>query len=108
MRLSERLRFLDKEINELEQEISRHGIDDKNYERLMKTPAVGTLTASALIATFGNASSFKNAKQLAAWLGLVPRQHSCGGKQKLYGISKRGDVYLRTLLIHGARQWCDI
>lgn len=103
MRLAERLRFLDKEINELEQEISRHSVSDEHYERLIKIPGVGTLTASALVATVGNASSFKNARQLAAWLGLVPRQHSSGGKQQLYGISKRGDVYLRTLLIHGAR-----
>ncbi len=61
------------------------------------------LPASALVATVGNVSSFKNGRQLAAWLSLVPRQHSSGGKQQLYGISKRGDVYLRTLLIHGAR-----
>ncbi|WP_439836188.1 transposase, partial [Aeromonas enteropelogenes] len=59
--------------------------------------------ASALIASVGDAKNFKNGRQLAAWLGLVPRQHSSGGKQTLLGISKRGDSYLRTLLIHGAR-----
>ncbi|MEN3802752.1 transposase [Aeromonas veronii] len=56
-----------------------------------------------MIASVGDAKSFKNGRQLAAWLGLVPRQHSSGGKQTLLGISKRGDSYLRTLLIHGAR-----
>ena len=55
------------------------------------------------MATVGNATEFKNSRQLAAWMGLVPKQHSSGGKQNLLGISKRGDTYLRTLLIHGAR-----
>ncbi|HHG2637456.1 IS110 family transposase, partial [Klebsiella pneumoniae] len=64
---------------------------------------IGPVTASALIATIGKANNFENGRQLAAWLGLVPRQHSSGGKQVLLGISKRGDTYLRTLLIHGAR-----
>ncbi|SDZ02310.1 transposase, partial [Nitrosomonas sp. Nm58] len=61
------------------------------------------ITASALVATVGNAMEFKSGRQLAAWLGLVPGQHSSGGKQTLPGISKRGDAYLRTLLIHGTR-----
>jgi transposase len=56
-----------------------------------------------LVASIGDAKSFDNGRQLAAWLGLVPKQHSSGGKQVLLGISKRGDTYLRTLLIHGAR-----
>jgi transposase len=55
------------------------------------------------VAAVGDASEFKNGRHLAAWLGLVPRQHSSGGKSRLYGISKRGDTYLRTLLIHGSR-----
>ncbi len=66
-------------------------------------PGVGPITASAIVATVGNATEFKSSRQLAAWLGLVPKQHSSGGKQTLLGISKRGDTYLRTLLIHGAR-----
>ena len=61
------------------------------------------ITASAIVATVGDAREFKNGRQLAAWFGLVPKQHSSGGKQTLLGISKRGDTYLRTLLIHGAR-----
>ncbi|WP_139706827.1 IS110 family transposase [Aeromonas hydrophila] len=72
-------------------------------QRIGKIPGIGPITASALIATIGNARNFKNGRQLAAWLGLVPRQHSSGGKQVLLGISKRGDTYLRTLLIQGAR-----
>jgi transposase len=72
-------------------------------KRLEKIPGVGWLTATALVASIGDAKTFKNGRQLAAWLGLVPRQHSSGGKPRLLGISKRGDTYLGTLLIHGAR-----
>ena len=71
--------------------------------RLEKIPGIGPLTASALVASIADARSFANGRQLSAWLGLVPRQSSSGGKPLLLGISKRGDVYLRTLLIHGAR-----
>jgi len=66
-------------------------------------PDIGPITASAIVATVGNATEFKNDKQLSAWFGLVPKQRSSGLKQKLLGISKRGDTYLRTLLVHGAR-----
>ena len=66
-------------------------------------PGIGPITASALVASIGDAKNFDGGRQLAAWLGLVPRQHSSGGKSNLLGISKRGDSYLRTLLIHGAR-----
>ena len=71
--------------------------------KLEKIPGIGPLGASALVASIADANSFENGRQLSAWLGLVPRQHSSGGKPTLQGISKRGDVYLRTLLIHGAR-----
>ena len=70
---------------------------------LQKIPGIGPLTASAIVATIGDFTEFKNGRELAAFLGVVPRQHSSGGKQNLLGISKRGDGYLRTLLIHGAR-----
>ncbi|WP_395754983.1 transposase [Edwardsiella ictaluri] len=76
-------------------------------QRIGKIPGIGPVTATALIATIGNASNFENSRQLAAWLGLVPRQHSSGGKQVLLGISKRGDVYLRTLLIHEPGLCCS-
>jgi transposase len=72
-------------------------------QRLGTIPGIGPLTATALVAAVSDASHFKNGRQFAAWIGLVPRQHSTGGKPRLLGISKRGDVYLRTLLIHGAR-----
>ena len=73
------------------------------YKRLITIPGIGLITATALTASIGNANCFRNGRQLSAWLGLVPRQHSSGGKEKLLSISKRGDVYLRTLLIQGAR-----
>jgi transposase len=72
-------------------------------QRLAEIPGIGPLIATALIAALGDGKAFKSARQVAAWLGLVPRQDSSGGKSRLLGISKRGDVYLRTLLIHGAR-----
>ena len=72
-------------------------------KRLMTVPGVGVLTATVLLAFVGDPTRFKNGRQFAAFLGLVPRQHSSGGKNVLLGISKRGDTYLRTLLIHGGR-----
>jgi transposase len=72
-------------------------------QRLLTIPGIGPLTATALVAAVNDATHFKNGRQLAAWLGLVPRQHSTGGKPRLLGISKRGDIYLRKLLVHGAR-----
>jgi len=72
-------------------------------QRLETIPGIGPLTATALVAAVSDTSAFKNGRQFAAWLGLVPRQHSTGGKTRLLGISKRGDVYLRKLLVHGAR-----
>ncbi len=71
--------------------------------RLERIEGIGPLTATALVAAAGNAASFRNGRQFAAWLGLVPRHHSSGGRTRLLGISKRGDRYIRTLLIHGAR-----
>jgi transposase len=71
--------------------------------RLQAIPGIGPLTATALIAAVPDATHFKNGRQLAAWLGLVPREHSTGGKPRLLGISNRGDLYLRKLLVHGAR-----
>ena len=72
-------------------------------QRLGKVEGIGPVTATALIAAVGDRSSFKNGRQFAAWLGLVPKQRSSGGRARLFGISKRGDRYLRALLIHGAR-----
>ena len=71
--------------------------------RLLGIPGIGPLTATALVASAGDVSVFRNGREFAAWLGIVPRQHSSGDKTLLQGISKRGDAYLRTLLVHGAR-----
>ncbi|HDO1377069.1 TPA: IS110 family transposase, partial [Aeromonas veronii] len=103
MRLHEHLKALDKQVNELEEAIVCWHRDSAASQTLAQLPGIGPITASALVASIGNARDFKNGRQLAAWLGLVPRQNSSGGKQTLLGISKRGDSYLRTLLIHGAR-----
>ena len=72
-------------------------------QKLAAVPGIGPLTATALVATVGRPHAFRNGRHLAAWLGLVPRHYSRGGKERLGGISKRGSRYLRTLLIHGAR-----
>ena len=72
-------------------------------KKITAIDGVGPITATAIVAAVGEAKEFKNGRHLAAWLGLVPRQYSSGGKSRLKGISKRGDTYLRTLLIHGAR-----
>ena len=79
-------------------------------QRLQTIPGIGPVTATALIAAIGDVTQFKNGRQLVAWLGLVPREHSTGGKPRLLGMSQRGDVYLRKLLVHGARatlRWID-
>jgi transposase len=96
-------RELDRQVGELELQIKAWHRESPSSQRLETIPGIGPLTASALVASIGDAKTFKNGRQLAAWLGLVPRQDSSGGKERLLGISKRGDTYLRTLLIHGAR-----
>jgi len=101
--LYEELVHLDERIRVLEQKLLILCAQNKDCQRLLTIPGIGLLTATALIAAIGDVSVFKNGRELAAWLGLVPRQHSTGGKQTLMGISKRGDSYLRTLLIHGGR-----
>jgi transposase len=102
-RLVDHLKELDRQVGELETEIQRWHRDNAASQKLAKIPGIGPMTASAMVASIGNAKNFKDDRQLAAWLGIVPRQHSTGGKPTLLGISKRGDTYLRTLLIHGAR-----
>jgi len=102
-RLTEHLQALDQQVAALEKQIQLWHRQSEPSQRLAAIPGIGPITATALVASIGDARSFSNGRQLAAWLGLVPRQHSSGGKPVLLGISKRGDVYLRTLLIHGAR-----
>ncbi len=102
-RLYRHLQALDATVRELEAEVVAWHRQHTQSRKLADIPGIGPLTASALVASIGDARHFANGRQLAAWLGLVPRQHSSGGKPTLLGISKRGDAYLRTLLIHGAR-----
>ena len=102
-RLHDNLKEMDRQVNELEAQIKLWHKASAASSKLAAIPGIGPITASAIVATVGNATEFKNSRQLAAWMGLVPKQHSSGGKQNLLGISKRGDTYLRTLLIHGAR-----
>lgn len=102
-RLTENLKEMDRQARELEAQIQLWHRENEASRRLAEIAGIGPITASAIVATVGDAREFKNGRQLAAWMGLVPKQNSSGGKQKLLGISKRGDTYLRTLLIHGAR-----
>ena len=94
---------LEKRIKALEAKIKLISKRHPVCVRLMKIPGVGYLTATAIIAAVGDAKVFRNGREMAAWLGLTPLEYSTGGKQRLLGISKRGDSYLRKLLIHGAR-----
>ena len=102
-RMLDHLKSLDQQVGELERQIRTWHRSSALSCKLEKVPGIGPITATALVASIGDAKQFANGRQLAAWLGLVPRQHSTGGKANLLGISKRGDCYLRTLLIHGAR-----
>ena len=95
--------YLDEQIAILDQEMQRQANDNAAAKKLQQLRGIGPITATALVAAIGDASAFNKGRDLAAWVGLVPRQHSSGGKDRLLGISKRGDAYLRTLLIHGAR-----
>lgn len=98
-----RLARLDDQLADLDAKVEHWVEQDEAASRLMQLEGIGPLTASALVATAGNGSAFKNGRQFAAWLGLVPSQYSSGGKNKLGGITKKGDRYLRKLLVHGAR-----
>ena len=101
--MSERLRLVDQRIKHYDQQVERVFRHDERCQRVAQIEGVGSLTATALVAAVGNAHEFKSGRELSAWLGLVPRQRSSGGRERLLNISKRGDRYLRMLLIHGAR-----
>jgi transposase len=101
--LYEELVGLDQQIKHYDKKIRVMNKSDERCQRIHEIEGVGDLTASAMVAAVGDAKVFKSGRQMSAWLGLVPSQHSTGGKTKLGRISKRGDTYLRTLLIHGAR-----
>lgn len=101
--LGEHLSELDRQAAAIEAQIQLWHRENPASQKLARIPGIGPLTATALVASIGDARQFEDGRQFAAWIGLVPRQHSSGGKSTLLGISKRGDVYLRTLLIHGGR-----
>jgi transposase len=101
--LREELAELDRRIASYDRRIREIFRNSEPCQRLGKIEGVGPITATALIAAVGDRTCFKNGRQFAAWLGLVPKQRSSGGRAHLFGISKRGDRYLRTLMIHGAR-----
>ena len=94
---------LDHRICAFDNEFAARAREDERARRLTTIPGIGVLSATALVAAIGDGQSFARGRDLAAWLGLVPRQATTGGKPRLKGISKRGNVYLRKLLIHGSR-----
>ncbi len=98
-----RIKAIEVDMHAIEARLQVQLKQDPQMQRIAQIPGVGLLTATAAIATMGEASAFKSGRQFCAWLGLVPKQTGTGGKVRLGAISKRGDTYLRTLLIHGAR-----
>ena len=101
--LSEELTQRDQQIGELDELIKQQCRTDERVKRLLEIDGIGPISASAVVAAIGDAKQFTGSRDLSAWVGLVPRQHSSGGKEQLGHITKRGDTYMRTLLIHGAR-----
>lgn len=101
--LVEDLRGLDARVGALDERIACAARQSESAQRLQQIPGIGPITATALVAAVGDARAFKRGRDMAAWLGLVPAQHSSGGRERMLGISKRGDTYVRMLLIHGAR-----
>lgn len=97
------LQNLDRQIAEIGRRLQAWLKDDEACRKIAAIPGVGLLTATAAVATMGDPKAFSSGREFAAWLGLVPKQVGTGGKVVLLGISKRGDTYLRTLLVHGAR-----
>ena len=94
---------LDSKVEQIEKELRAVYAASEPCQRIAAVEGIGLLTATAIVAAMSDGKVFQNGRQFAAWLGLVPKQHSSGGRPRLLGISKRGDPYLRTLLIHGAR-----
>jgi transposase len=94
---------LNSDVEGVSQDIEAIASQDAACQRLRQIPGVGPLVSTATVAAIGNGAAFRKGREFAAWLGLIPRQHSTGGKARLLGISKRGNIYLRCLFIHGAR-----
>jgi transposase len=103
LQLVEQIRDIERKIEAFDKQLLSLARQNEVCRQLITIPGIGPIAATALVATVGNARSFTSGRHFAAWIGLVPKQHSTGGKERLGGISKRGDAYLRKLLIHGAR-----
>jgi transposase len=101
--LSSRLCSIDARIEKFDKQLEKAAQEDERCKRIMTIPGVGPITATAIVSQVGDAREFKNARQLAAWMGLTPKQHSTGGKVTTLGISKAGNKDLRSLLVHGGR-----
>jgi len=101
--LYDELVHMDERVDKYDRMIEEIAGNDEQAQLLMTIPGVGPMTATALLATMGDPVVFRNGRECSAWIGLVPKQYSTGGKDRLLGISKRGDRYLRCLLVHGAR-----
>ena len=97
------MKDLEQQIIAMNAEVEQIASSDQACQRLRQIPGVGPLVATAIVAAIGNGTAFPKGREFSSWLGLVPRQHTTGGKARLFGISKRGDSYLRKILVHGAR-----
>ena len=95
--------MVEQQIEVLSQELNRIADTDAGCSRIQQIPGIGPIVATAIVAAIGNGAAFRKGREFAAWLGLAPRQYSTGGKARLLGISKRGNPYLRKILVHGAR-----
>jgi transposase len=102
-RLWQEWKSLNEEVEGVSDDIDTIGAEDAACQRLRQIPGVGPLVSTATVAAIGNGAAFRKGREFAAWLGLIPRQYSTGGKPRLLGISKRGSIYLRRMFIHGAR-----
>lgn len=110
MQLFEDFKAIDVRSQCYDKQIKQMAENSSACQAIMEIEGIGPITASAAVATIGDAKTFKRGRELSAWIGLVPKQHSSGNKDRLLGISKRGDPYLRKLLVHGARsvvKMCD-
>jgi transposase len=101
--LQRELRQLQSQIDEVDVVIMKAASEHEACQRLMSIPGIGPVIATAIVSAIGNGTEFRRGRGFSAWLGLVPKQYSTGGKQKLLGISKRGNGYLRRLLVNGSR-----
>ena len=96
-------KMVEQQIEVLSDELERIASSDADCIRIRQIPGIGPVVATAIVAAIGNGAAFRKGREFAAWLGLVPKQYSTGGKARLLGISKRGNIYLRKILVHGAR-----